>query len=164
MGEVRFLCDDMLIGLARWLRAAGYDAVCQPGVADGILVQRAAAEGRILLTSDSRISERNIVRSGVVRCLAVPRGLRNTEALAWVLRQLHLPLRTARCMACGGELHQVAKHAVRDQVPPRSFAAFDEFFRCAACGKIYWHGSHWQRICAAMRAATDASAIREQEA
>ena len=37
MSDPTFLCDDMFQGLARWLRAAGYDAACSPGVPDGEL-------------------------------------------------------------------------------------------------------------------------------
>ena len=52
---MRFLCDVMLGGLAKWLRAAGYDAYyAREGtdVSDGVLVRMAIEEGRVLLTSD----------------------------------------------------------------------------------------------------------------
>ena len=37
----RFACDAMLGGLARWLRAAGYDACWQEGIDDGELIRLA---------------------------------------------------------------------------------------------------------------------------
>jgi uncharacterized protein with PIN domain len=81
-----------------------------------------------------------------VRALFVPRATPPEEQLAFVMRELGLENGDARCMACSGELSRVAKAEVEAEVPPRSFAAFDEFWRCASCQKVYWHGTHWARI------------------
>ena len=46
--ELRFLCDEMLAGLGRWLRIAGYDtAIASGGRRDRDLVKQAHAEQRI---------------------------------------------------------------------------------------------------------------------
>ncbi len=69
----------MLGGLAKWLRAAGYDTYyAREGteISDRSLTRRALEEGRVLLTSDSGFLERKPVRDGSVV----------------VLRILHLPL------------------------------------------------------------------------
>jgi uncharacterized protein with PIN domain len=50
--DPRFACDAMLGGLARWLRAAGYDASWDDGIDDGELIRLARAEGRTALSSD----------------------------------------------------------------------------------------------------------------
>ena len=43
-GSCKFLCDEMLWGLGRWLRAAGYDtATAARGLAGGELLRRAGA-------------------------------------------------------------------------------------------------------------------------
>src|SRR4051812_2637137 len=91
-------CDAMLGGLARWLRAAGYDASWHDGIADGDLVRLCLTEGRTLLTSDDDFFGYALVRDGVVRSLFVPRGRPIVEQLAHVLRELKLPLREPRCM------------------------------------------------------------------
>ena len=150
MEDIHFLCDDMFQGLARWLRAAGYDAACSPGLPDGALVRWAEREKRLLLTSDSRMLERRLIRSGRVKTLFIPRGLSNEESLAFVVRTLGLQRREARCMACGGRLDTVVKTSVASLVPPIAHRNYDEFFRCADCGKIYWHGTHWASICATL--------------
>lgn len=136
----------MLGGLSRWLRAAGYDASFEHEIDDGVLVRQAADQGRILLSSDGGVFERNVVRAGVVRALRVPRATPPIEQLAFVLRSLELTACEPRCMACGGELRETPKHDVEGRVPPRSFAAYDRFWTCASCSKIYWHGTHWSRI------------------
>lgn len=146
MTPPRFFCDAMLGGLARWLRAAGYDASFEYGIDDGVLVRRAAEQGRVVLSSDGDIFERNVVKAGTVRALRVPRAMPPVEQLAFVLRELDLPASDSRCMACGGELRAIGKRDVADRVPPRSFAAFDRFWECVHCKKVYWHGTHWARI------------------
>jgi Mut7-C RNAse domain len=56
--DLRFLCDEMLAGLGRWLRIAGYDtAIADCGRRDRDLVEQAHAEQRILLTRDRRLVE-----------------------------------------------------------------------------------------------------------
>jgi uncharacterized protein with PIN domain len=149
--DPRFACDAMLGGLARWLRAAGYDACWQEGIDDWDLVRLARREGRVLLSSDTGIFRIGIVRDGEVAALMVPHGLKLAEQLAFVLRQLQLTPRTPRCMACGGELAEVPREQVRDRVPPRSYQWAERFHECRRCGKLFWQGTHWQRIAAVLQ-------------
>lgn len=51
--EPAFFCDAMLGGLARWLRAAGYDALFEYGIDDADLIHRCRNDGRILLSPSS---------------------------------------------------------------------------------------------------------------
>jgi len=146
-GEVQFLCDAMLGGLARWLRAAGYGAEFDVHAADGALVRRAVREGKVLLTSDAGILERYAVSEGLARCVFVPRGLSVLEQLAHVLRVLRLRLRgESRCMDCNGSLEPVRLESVADRVPAKVKRTCRAFFRCRSCRKVYWHGTHWEDI------------------
>lgn len=146
--DLHFACDAMLGGLARWLRAAGYDASWQAGIADWDLIRLAQREGRVLLTSDTGIFRIGIVRDGDLPALFIPHGLNKQEQLAFVLQRLKLLPREPRCMACGGSLVVVPKEQVRDRVPPRSFTWVEQFFQCRRCGQVFWEGTHWQRIAA----------------
>jgi uncharacterized protein with PIN domain len=136
----------MLGGLSRWLRAAGYDAAFEYGIDDGMLVRVSAEEGRILLSSDGGIFERNVIKNGSVRALRIPRATPPIDQLTFVLRALDLTTCDPRCMACGGELCEVSKRDVAVIAPPRSYAAYDRFWMCDSCKKLYWHGTHWSRI------------------
>jgi uncharacterized protein with PIN domain len=136
----------MLGGLARWLRAAGYDASWHDGIDDGDLVRLGRTEGRTVLSSDDDVFAFALVRDGLVPALFVPRGLTVQEQTAHVLRRLGLPLREPRCMACGGELAALSKEDAAGRVPPRSPAVHDRFWACVGCGKVFWHGTHWERI------------------
>jgi uncharacterized protein with PIN domain len=127
-------------------RTRGYDASFAPEIDDGLLVRRAAEQDRILLSSDGGIFERNVVRDGTVRAVRVPRATPPIEQLAFVLRALDLPACEPRCMACGGELREIPKDDAAAHVPPRSLAAYERFWKCAVCSRVYWHGTHWTRI------------------
>src|SRR5437588_8425921 len=120
-----FACDAMLGGLARWLRAAGYDASWRAGIDDWDLIRQARDEGRVLLSSDTGIFKIGIVRDGEVPALMVPHGLNVQQQLGHVLKGLGLSLRAARCMACGGALREVSKEQVGERVPPRTYARVD---------------------------------------
>lgn len=144
--QYQFVCDAMLGGLARWLRAAGYDAYWRYGQADAELIQLTQQKKAVLLTSDGGIMERNIVRDGTVRALFIPHQLNRYQQLAFVLGQLKLGLGEARCMGCGGQLEEVAREQVREKVPPKAWSCHDRFFRCQRCGTILWRGTHWKRI------------------
>lgn len=141
-----FFCDAMLGGLARWLRALGYEALFVDGIDDAALVDRAAALGAILLSSDQPLFNRKRVTSGEVRALFVPRHAPVVDQAVFVLSALKLGVRDVRCMDCGGALEQVPREEVARVVPAGALAAFDTFFRCTRCAHVYWHGTHWTRI------------------
>ena len=150
MEQPRFICDAMLGALARWLRAAGYQAEWDEHLSESQLVELALQTGRILLTCNSRIMKRNVVRTGELRAILIPHGLDRVSQLEYVARLLQLARREPLCMSCGGRLVEVPREQLAGQVPPRAYAAHQRFFRCSGCGKIYWHGTHWRRISAAL--------------
>jgi len=140
------MCDAMLGGLARWLRALGYEAIFEHGIDDAALVERASQEGGIVLSSDRPLFDRRPLRSGEVRGLFVPRHAPVLDQAFYVLRELELGVRALRCMSCGGALAAVTRSDVAAEVPEKSLRAFDEFFRCEGCRRVYWRGTHFERI------------------
>jgi hypothetical protein len=147
----RFACDAMMRGLARWLRSCGYDATWTYGIDDDELLRQAVEQDRVVLTADGGIVRRPEVARGEPAVHYVPNELPPRAQAVAVLRHFALPLRTPRCMACGGERRQVPKESVADEAPPRSYLAFDRFFRCQRCGRLLWAGTHWERIDAQLR-------------
>jgi len=144
--SIAFLCDAMLGGLARWLRAAGYDAEFQYGIEDAELIDRARDSGRMILSSDGPLFDRNVIKNGPIRALYVPQQLSKFEQLKFVMRRLKLSRLAPRCMACGGELAEVPKHEVTGEAPPLAYRNCQRFWRCRRCGKLLWRGTHWNRI------------------
>jgi uncharacterized protein with PIN domain len=142
-----FICDGSLGGLCRWLRAAGYETEWRPGAAaHEVIGDVLEDERRILITSDSRVLDRPEVHSEAIVVLWVPSNLRRIEQAAWIMRDLSLTPGKPRCMACGGELRCVDKGSVSDRIPPRTARWKNEYQLCRECGRLYWEGTHWDRI------------------
>lgn len=138
----------MLGGLAKWLRAAGYDTYyAREGtdVSDRSLTLKALEEDRVLLTSDGGFLERKPVRDGHVGFMRVPHAPLEGQ-LRLVVERFDLARGESRCMECNGELETVAPGEVAKRVPPGVRYDHDEFFLCRGCGRVFWHGSHWARI------------------
>jgi hypothetical protein len=142
----RFVADAHLGGLARYLRLLGFDTRFENDPGDDALAEISATEHRILLSRDLGLLARRRVTHG----LWVPET-RPREQLAWLVDRLDLyrlfrPF--TRCMPCNGALEAVTREQVRDLVPARVLAAFERFWRCRGCGRIYWRGSHYERLVA----------------
>jgi uncharacterized protein len=145
-GREAFACDPSLGGLARWLRAAGYAADVQP-VAQALAAARA---GAVALTTDTDVLSRR--DAAVLPLLWIPPGVAPPRQMGLVLRDLGLAARAPRCMACGGALGVVAKSEVAARIPPRTAVWKDTYFVCAGCGRLFWEGTHWERIAARIAA------------
>jgi uncharacterized protein with PIN domain len=140
-----FLVDGMLGSLNRWLRICGYETEFSGDAPDEELLERGRERGLILLTRD-RTLFREAQRSSVDAFLV--NGGSDEERLASVAREYGLVLDPvmARCTVCSGGLNEVSRDEVAGEVPRKSLEAYDEFWRCSGCGKVYWRGSHWGRI------------------
>ena len=150
---ILFWCDAGLGGLARWLRAAGYDARWQLDIADDELVRQAQQTAATILTTDSLLMERRLLRDGIVPGYWLPPTLGIPEQLALVSREFGLTPGEPRCMSCGGELRRVEKEALRERIPPKTYRWLDEYFVCARCDRLFWRGTHWTRIAQQLRQA-----------
>jgi uncharacterized protein with PIN domain len=144
---VRFLADSNVGRLARWLRAYGYDAAYAPHVDDRQLIARALAEGRVLLTRDAELMQRRVIAHGTVRAVLLASD-RVGEQLRQVVGELGLAAgrELTRCLECNVELETRARVDVSDRLPPYVRATQTRFSQCPRCGRVYWPGTHWQRM------------------
>ena len=131
----------MLGSLARWLRFFGFDSVfLEPGPEDRVLAEQARVEGRWLLTRD-----RELASAGPRTMLVRADDLE--DQLIEVFGRLELrPDATARCSECNGDLVDVTREEVAEVTPPHVLATAPRFRRCAGCQRVYWPGSHGDRI------------------
>jgi uncharacterized protein len=141
-----FVCDAGLGGLARWLRGAGYEAVWKPELDDASVIREAQARAATLLTTDSLMTERGVLRDGVVPCVFLPSTLTCEQQFEIVWFELGLTLRESRCMQCGGALRRVSKEAVAHRIPPKTALWLDEYFVCNECDQLFWRGTHWRAM------------------
>jgi hypothetical protein len=144
--DAGFVCDAGLGGLARWLRAAGYPATWQPTVGDAELVQQALTTHAALLTTDSLLLQRRVIQQAQIRAFWLPPILKICDQLELVFKEFRLRARAPRCMPCGGELLRVDKQAVWSRIPPKTRLWINDYFVCTKCHRLFWQGTHWQRI------------------
>ena len=142
MDRPRFLADEMLGTLARWLRMMGYDTGYGRGLLDRELLELAIAEDRVLLTRDRQLAERAGSRALLITSVVLDEQLEQVVS-AFDLRA-DRPM--TRCTVCNAELEAACADIVAGRVPDRVLELRDEFFVCPRCGKVYWKGTHWDRI------------------
>jgi uncharacterized protein with PIN domain len=142
---LRLLCDEMLRGLGRWLRAAGYDTlIARSGTADADLLAFARAERRILLTCDRALA-RLAGDDPEVVTLA-------TEALDPAAHELGARLGIdwlaapfSRCLLDNAALRP-ASPLQAASVPAPAREGDGPLLACPECGRVYWPGSHVRRM------------------
>ncbi len=143
--QIKFVADDMVGKLARWLRILGCDAAYFHSVDDKELISIANSEHRILLTRDESISE-----SGEAWMCVFIESDDYLEQLRQVFRLFNLKVEKksifSRCLICNEKLKEISKEQIRGKVPPFVFKTRDEFVICENCNKIYWKGTHTERV------------------
>jgi len=146
---MRFLVDGMLGGLARWLRILGQDVRYDASTKDNELLRIAHEENMVLLTRDDELYRRAIARK-IPTALVL--GETEEERVAQIAStfgvDLDVNMAETRCPECGSGLKETPKSSVADAVPQASLRLYDRFWKCTKqnCGKVYWVGSHWNRI------------------
>ncbi len=139
-----FVADAHLGGLARLLRMLGFDTVYGNALADREILEIATRERRIVLTRDRELLKcRDVLRGCFVHALKPEAQFREIAARYALPRHMR-PF--TLCLHCNLRLEAVGRNAVRGRVPERIAGRYAEFARCAACGRIYWQGSHWERM------------------
>jgi uncharacterized protein with PIN domain len=142
--EPRFMVDAMLGGLARWLRILGFDAAFDAEISDEELVRRGLEEGRHILSRDRGLSE-----AWRVTQLTILEEEDEEAQLKVVLDRFELAGRIrlfTRCTLCNVLLVPEGREEVGDRVPERVLETKESFARCPSCHRVYWEGSHTERI------------------
>jgi uncharacterized protein with PIN domain len=142
--EPRFAVDAMLGRLARWLRLLGFDAWYEADVPDERLVRLALDEQRWILTRDRALPvEWRAPRVHVVAAEAPFAQLREVVGAFDLGARARL---FARCSRCNAELAPLSPAEAEGRVPARVRERHARFLVCPACGRIYWEGTHVERI------------------
>jgi uncharacterized protein with PIN domain len=147
----RFIADAMLGRLARWLRLIGVDTAYEAHVEDRRLADRGKLEGRVVLTRDALLPRRFkdtpclLIRSEVV-----------AEQLAQVVAAFDIDWGAAafsRCTRCNTPVGRLTREEAAGRVPPRVLLEQERFVGCPSCRRVYWRGSHVERMRAALERA-----------
>ena len=142
-----FFADAMLGRLARWLRMLGYDTSYEKVISDEALIARVLAEHRWLLTRDSCLVQRKVLRDR--QTLIVSDHLQ--DQLRQLQSELHITFdlsdgTPSRCPSCNKILKVIPHEEAALRVPAYVASLHPRFVQCPSCGQIYWPGTHWMQM------------------
>ncbi len=146
-----FLADAHLGGLARFLRMLGFDTLHRNAFGDEEIRRIAREERRVVLSRDRELLKcREVLFGCYVHALKAEAQLREVAArfgLAARARPFTL------CLVCNLALTPASAGEARAYAPQAKLEPYRDFRRCPGCGRVYWEGSHFARMRAALQEA-----------
>ena len=146
--EIKFIVDNNVGKLAKWLRIMGYDTLLFSGEDDGKMVKMALEQNRVILTRDNQIMKRRLVTSGRLKAILIKdddiKAQLQQVVAALNLGYHHKPF--SRCLECNQPLVEKDKEKVKSLVPPYVFKTQEDYMECPSCHRLYWRGTHWQAM------------------
>ncbi len=142
--EPKFIADIHLGSLAKYLRMLGFDVLYKSEFSNEELIETSVLEKRVILTKDRellknrRITHGHWIRNGGIE-----------EQVKEVIERFDLKENISefvRCLECNSILILVEKDKIEDRLPPKVKEWQDEFRYCEHCDKIYWKGTHYQKM------------------
>lgn len=141
----------MLFRLARWLRAAGYDAtLAEPGEPDAAVLARAVDEERWLVTRDRALLQRRaaagrtvLVEGDTVAAQAASFSrlmARHGASIDWLAAPM------SRCLVCNVPVIPADPETATAAVPASVRARGLPVRQCPKCHRLYWPGGHEARM------------------
>jgi len=144
----RFVLDVHLRKLAKRLRLLGFDVDYSKDRDDAELASVSQNESRILLTRDRQLLMHRIVDRGLYVRNTDPEKQINEILDRLDLRKSCTPF--SRCIECNGEIYKLDIENLKPEIilsiPKGVLECCNEFFACSLCKRIYWKGSHYDRL------------------
>lgn len=146
--EIKFIADNHVGKLTRWLRLIGYDTILLKQKDDAQMIKIALGQNRVILTKNTQFMKRRLVTTGTLKTIHIERDdprLQVQEVVKTLGLHYHFkPF--SLCLECNRALIARARDEVRDLVPARVFETQTQYTQCPACHRIYWPGTHWQAM------------------
>jgi uncharacterized protein with PIN domain len=146
--EIKFIVDNNVGKLVKWLRIMGYDTLFFTEEDDGKMVKVALSQNRIVLTKDTQVMKRRVVTSGRLKAILIEDDDPKAQ-LRQIVSVLNLDYQFkpfSLCLECNQGLLERDRDEVRDLVPPYVFKTQSQYMECPSCHRIYWQGTHWQAM------------------
>jgi uncharacterized protein len=142
--NTRFILDVHLGKLAKYLRLCGFDTHYSKNFIDSEIIRLSITDKRIILTRDVGLLKNKLVTHGYWIRSQYPKEQLKEVLLKFDLASQLLPF--TRCMECNCSLTHVSKEDILHLLMPKTAALFTDFRKCPCCNRIYWEGSHYQRM------------------
>jgi uncharacterized protein with PIN domain len=144
LSSKRFMADANVGRLATYLRLMGFDVAYDRHSSDKDVASFAAREGRVVLTRDHGLLRRKAVQWG--RLVRSNDPIEQTRDIVRFFGLAPPSAPFSRCVRCNRVLSTVPKTTVLHLLQPKTKLYFEEFSRCPSCGRVYWAGSHHEKM------------------
>jgi uncharacterized protein with PIN domain len=143
---MKFLCDQMLGTLAKWLRIYGYDTFyANSEMDDSKLLEISKNENRVLITRDKNLiqtAQKEKIKTIEIRTTDLDEQIKIVISNFKIDKTKIL----SRCILCNVEVEEIKKIDVKGKVPERIYNFNKKFWICKKCNKVYWQGSHYKKM------------------
>lgn len=143
--QPKFILDVNLGKLAKFLRMTGIDVLYENNYADEDIVKISLESKRTILTRDLGILKRREVSHGYF-----VRNIKGEKQLIEVVNRFHLQKSLkpfSRCIKCNSILNKIEKNKILNIIPSKVKEYHNDFYICEFCNKIYWRGTHFEKMC-----------------
>lgn len=139
-----FIADSHLSKLSGYLRLMGLDTFVDKNMSEKEIINLSNKEKRMILTRDLGLLKNGSTTYGYwVRSTDPEQQLLEVFKRFTLIEQIN-PF--TRCMECNGKLTPVDLEEVRNRIPPKVQEWCDEYQQCRKCKKVYWKGSHYDKL------------------
>ena len=140
-----FIADRTVGKLASRLRILGFDVLYWSGGTLEEAAKAALSKGRVLLTRSHRLKE----KAEGLQILVVEANDARGQIREVLLKLNLLPEKNklfSICLMCNEKLLEVTKEEVEGRVPDFIYQSYNLFHICPRCQRVYWPGTHFQRM------------------
>ena len=139
----KFLLDENLGALTKWLRILGYDAAVYRSISIEKKISLCNKERRVFLTRCNKIARRKESFSRrLIKTEKYDKQLLEIQDLI----ELRDDILFSRCLKCNLKLHKIQMEKIADLIPENVKYNFSDFKICRKCGRIFWNGSHYEAM------------------
>ena len=146
MSEISFVADCMLGKLSKLLRMCGYDTIYYRGRDNNELVSLTVRQNRMLLTRKTVMIHRKDISKQLLFIIENSPPQQLDQVLKHYQLTLH-PNRTFTiCLICNHTLLTISPEKAEGRVPEYVLHTHRTFSQCPLCKKIFWKGSHFDKM------------------
>ena len=143
---MKFLCDQMLGTLAKWLRVCGFDTFyANKDTKDEELLEICKKDDYTLITRDKNLiyaARREQIDVIEIQTTDLDLQIKKVMQVTKIRKDFIL----SRCLVCNNLLDTIDKKNAKGKVPAKVFENHEEFLFCKNCEKIYWKGTHYDKM------------------
>jgi len=141
---VRFIADNNIMDVVKYMRALGFDVVVNPAFTPREIIDFSKKENRTILTKSRHLLKFKDVTHGIfIRQGNLKDQIRHILTLLNLFDSVK-PF--SRCLVCNTILSDAPEERIETQVPPKVKRRCETYVYCVQCQKIYWQGTHHEKI------------------